>query len=98
MNEKLVYRNSDGIRRTMHFDRADPDKFTVQTDVDVTSLIENNRLLEEAQNRPSVNKVLARVPMTIYEQSLHENWDEADWKKWLNDSDNAAFRVWRGRV
>lgn len=46
----------------------------------------------------SMNKLLARVPMTVYEKSIIEQWGDDDWKKWLNDSDNKMFRVWEGRV
>jgi hypothetical protein len=36
--------------------------------------------------------------MTVAEKAIRENWDDSDWKKWLNDPDNAAFRIWPGRV
>jgi hypothetical protein len=70
----------------------------VNTEVDCTQLVENNRALAESHPQRSTNKLVARVPLTIYERSVHENWDEDDWKRWLNDPDNAAFRVWPGRV
>jgi hypothetical protein len=80
----------------------DPDKpsaVTVHTEVDVTELLANNRRLEEEQRTSkSPNKLIARVPMTVYEKSMLEDWDEEQWKRWLNDPDNAAFRVWRGKV
>ena len=94
-----VYRNSDGVRRTMLLDPDKPDQVTVHTEVDVTKLLENNRALEEGlRHSKSPNKLLARVPMTVYEKSMIEDWDDDDWKKWLNDPDNSAFRVWKGRV
>lgn len=63
------------------------------------SVLESIKREQEApQVRKSPNKLLARVPLTVYEKSLHEGWDEADWKKWLNDPDNKHFRVWQGQV
>lgn len=95
---RMTYRNSDGVRRTSIVDTDRPGELVVKTEVDVTRLLENNKALRELHPEKSVNKLVARVPMTVYEQSIHENWDEGDWKKWLNDPDNAMFRVWAGRV
>ena len=44
------------------------------------------------------NKLLARIPVTIFERSVHEGWDEGDWARWLNSSEAAPFRIWQGRV
>lgn len=81
-------------------DYAQPNKFTVHTEVEMDKVLESIKSAREAEaNAPfATNRLLAKVPMTVYEQSLIEQWDEADWKKWLNDPDNADFRVWRGRV
>ena len=51
-----------------------------------------------ANMRHGVNKVVARIPITIYERSIHEDWDEGDWKRWLNSTEAAPFRIWGGRV
>ena len=65
----------------------------------MTQAIENNKIVREQHPRRGTNKLLARaVPMTVYERSIVENWDDDDWKRWLNDPDNAAFRIWPGRV
>jgi hypothetical protein len=45
-----------------------------------------------------VNKLLARIPIEVYERSVHEQWDEADWARYLNSAEAAPFRIWRGRV
>lgn len=97
-SHKFIYSNKDGVRRTMLSDHEKPNQFTVHTEVDVTDLVKHNIMLAEDQKRKSVNKLLARVPLTIYEKSMLEGWDESDWKKWLNDPDNKAFRVWGGQV
>jgi len=96
---KHVYRDADGVRRTAIWDDDDPSKLTVKTEVDLTQAIENNKIVRELHPRRGTNKLLARgVPMTVAEQAIREQWDDNDWKRWLNDPDNAAFRIWPGRV
>lgn len=69
------------------------------TEQDVTQVIETNNELRELHPRRSTNKLLARgVPLTVAEKAMREQWDERDWARWLDDPDNAAFRVWQGRV
>ena len=70
----------------------------VFTEVNLEEVLRGIDRDRELQPRRSTNRLLARVPMTIMEQSIHEQWDEGDWKKWLNDPANAPFRVWPGRV
>lgn len=100
MESRILYRNSDGVRRTFLLDWEKPNEFVVHTEVEMDEVLKNIAVDREAElsKRFKTNRVLARVPMTVYEQSLLEQWDEADWKKWLNDPDNAAFRVWPGQV
>lgn len=98
MESKLVYRNSDGVRRTSVVDSDRPNQLRVFTEVQMDGVLESIKRDREAVKPGSTNKLVARVPMTIMEQSIHEQWDEADWKKWLNDPANAAFRIWRGQV
>jgi hypothetical protein len=100
MESRIVYRNSDGVKRTALVDYEQPNKFTVHTEVEMDEVLEGIKRAREdeaARNFPT-NRLVARVPMTVYEKSIVEQWDEADWKKWLNDPDNAAFRVWTGQV
>jgi hypothetical protein len=98
MESRIVYRNSDGVKRTALVDHENPNKFTVHTQVEMDAVLAGIKRDRELQDPKSTNKLVARVPMTIMERSIHEQWDEADWKKWLNDPDNAAFRVWQGQV
>lgn len=98
MESKVVYRNSDGVRRTSIVDTENPWVLKVLTEVNMDPVLESIKRDRELQPQRSMNKIVARVPMTVMEQSIHEQWDEADWKRWLNDPDNAAFRVWQGRV
>jgi hypothetical protein len=83
----------------MILDDDTPYVVRVLTESDMTQTIENNKVMRELHPQRSTNKLVARgVPITVAEQALREGWDDNDWKKWLNDPDNAAFRVWPGRV
>lgn len=96
---KVIYRNEDGVRRTMIWEDTDPYTVHVQTQQDLTQAIRNNKLLQEQHPRRSTNKLVARgVPISVAEKAMLEQWDEQDWARWLDDADNAAFRVWQGRV
>jgi len=97
--KKVVYRNDGAVKRTMIWEDNAPDIVHVLTQQDMTQTVENNKVMRELHPQKSNNKLLARgVPMTVAEQALREGWDDSDWKKWLNDPANAAFRVWPGRV
>lgn len=79
-------------------DDAAPGVLQVFTEVQMDEVLKSIERAREEVVPGSTNKLVARVPMTVYEQSLLEQWDEDQWKHWLNDPDNEAFRVWRGRV
>ena len=70
----------------------------VNTEVNLDEILRGIERDREFHPVKSANKLVARVPMTVVEQSMHEQWDEGDWKKWLNDPANEPFRVWKGRV
>lgn len=93
-----VYQNADGVVREMLFDREQPDQFVVKTSVDMEQVMKTIQFDRENHAVRSDNKLLARIPMTIYERSLHEGWDDDDWKRWLNSDEAKPFRVWEGRV
>lgn len=96
---KHVYRNDGAVKRTMVWEDTDSETVHVLTEQDLTQAVENNRILRELHPRRSTNKLIARgVPLTVAEKAMREQWDERDWAKWLDDPDNAAFRVWQGRV
>jgi len=96
---KVTYRNDGAIKRTMLWEDTDPEVVHVYTEQDMTQTIENNKVMRELHPTRSNNKLLARgVPVSVAERATREQWDANDWKKWLNDPDNEAFRVWPGRV
>jgi len=97
---KFTYRNPAGdAKRTMVWEDDQPETVRIYTEQDLTAVIEENKVQRELHPRRSVNKVIARgVPITVAEKALLEQWDEQDWARWLDDADNAVFRVWQGRV
>jgi len=96
---KVVYRNDGAVKRTMVWEDDQPDIIHVYTEQDLTQAIENNKILREQHPRRSTNKLVARgVPIQVAEKAMLEGWDEQDWARWLDDPDNAAFRIWQGRV
>jgi hypothetical protein len=96
---KKVYRDDGAVKRTMIWEDDAPETVHVLTEQDLTQALENNKALRELHPRRSTNKLLARgVPVSVAERAMRENWDQKDWAKWLDDPDNAAFRIWPGRV
>ena len=98
---KVLYRNSDGVKRTMITDDDRPGEIRVFTEVEMDRVLDSIKEAREVnalKPRNSFSRHLARVPMTVYEKSILEKWGEDDWQRWLNDPDNAAFRVDQGRV
>lgn len=95
---KFKYHDSFGIKRTMIADDEDDSVFHVDTELELDGILESVERDRELQVAGSANKTVARVPMTIVEQAFHEQWDENQWKRWLNDPQNEPFRIWKGRV
>ena len=99
MEVKKVYRNDGAVKRTLIWEDDQPETVHVYTELDMEQTIENNKILRELHPKRSTNKVLARgVPLTVAEKAIREQWDDRAWARWLDDPDNAAFRVWPGRV
>lgn len=98
MQRAFVYEDRNGVRRTLIADDERPDQFTVKTEQDIEPVLESVARDRELMSHNGVNKLAARVPVEIYERSIHEEWSEGDWKRWLNSSDAAPFRIWKGRL
>jgi len=92
-----VYHNADGVRRTLIVDDERPG-FIVNTEQDIEPVLDSVERDRAIMRHDGVNKLLARIPVSIFERSVHEQWDEGDWKRWLNSSEAAPFRIWKGKV
>jgi hypothetical protein len=96
---RTIYRNADGVRRTLVTDDERPEDFAVHTEQvldEILDSIERDRAIMHQEG--TTNKLLARIPIPIYERAVHEQWDDGDWARWLNSSEAAPFRIWQGRV
>jgi hypothetical protein len=96
---KFIYQDGSGMRRTLVYDDEQPDQFAVLAEADMSGLAALNRAQGEHERvKGAITTTLARVPFTVFERSYFENWDEADWNRFLNDRDNLDMRVWNGRL
>jgi hypothetical protein len=98
VERKSVIRNRDGVRRTLMTDSEDRTRFHVITEQNVDEVLESIKRDAENHRERSTNKLLARIPMTVYEIAVHQGWDEDDWRRYLNSSEAAPFRIWKGQV
>ena len=99
MSERFVYRDSFGVRRTIHFERDNRDTFTVETEQDLEPVLDSVARDRELMAHTGPNKVVARLPMIFAERFLTpDGWDEEALRAWLNSAEAEPFRVWRGRV
>jgi hypothetical protein len=95
---RVVYENSNGVRRTAITDDERPDHVVVHTEQVVDEILDGVARDREIMSHRGVNKLLARAPVAVYERSIIERWDEGDWARWLNSEDARPFRVWQGDV
>jgi len=98
MERKFVYQDGSGMRRTLVWDEAEPDKFGVFAEADMTNLARLNREQGAYESARHATTTVARIPFTWWEKSYHENWTDEQWRRFLNDEEFRDFRVWRGRV
>ena len=98
MQRAFVYEDRNGVRRTLIADDERPDRFVVKTSQDLEPILESIARDRELMANTGVNKLAARIPVSIYERSIHEEWSVDDWKRWLNSSEAEPFRIWKGKL
>lgn len=90
-----------GTRRLFHYDHAD-DRFHIETQQDVTDLVEQNKWLanNERQDFKGDMHRVASIPLSIYYDLKKRGIldDQKRMRQWLNDSENRFFRVKGGVV
>jgi hypothetical protein len=76
-----------------------------RTDTPVDAVLKANREDGAARagrrHHEGIGELVARVPLSVFFDRLndpHRSGDTAHLSRWLNDGDNAAFRVREGRV
>jgi hypothetical protein len=92
-----------GRRRLFHYDHTN-DTFTIETQQDVTDLVEQNKALagrfDERSRWAGDWHRVASIPMSLYFDLKRKGLvdDIPALKRWLNDPDNRFFRTRPGRV
>jgi len=104
MHTKLFDINTEtGTRKMWHYD-AEKDEATIETIIDATQIVSDNRdrfnSFDEKANWKGDMHHVASIPMALYYQMKAEGKldDQAYMKRWLNDPDNRAFRTRHGEV
>jgi hypothetical protein len=80
-------------------DEHEPDRMVLVTEQDVTGIVDY--CAAKAHEPASKDmKHVAEIPLAVVERMMQEgSWnDPAAIKRWLNNPDNRAFRVWQGQV
>lgn len=81
----------------------DGNKIHFRTDYPATAIIESNHqhYMESQNQRFGNGKRIASVPLNIFYEKLFKAHNEGDRKyinKWLNDSNNKAYRTFKGQA
>lgn len=84
----------------------DVDGLSIHVSQDVTDAVEANK--DAAKIRPNFLKSpmarlkVAEIPTVLYMELCRKfgpaKHNPTDWKRWLNDPDNALFRTWSGKI
>lgn len=99
MPDKRLISSFNGLNQYQHIDPMRPGDLIMETQQDCTDILEAVKVMRD---RPvgKTWRLVAEVPDVFIAQSVREGWlhDKKKWHKWLNDPDNAGFRVWKGRI
>jgi hypothetical protein len=95
-SKKRLLSKSQGKMEVFSYDQHDK-TYTIEHREDVEPLIKVAKDLSELKPSKDLRHT-AVIPQFVLDQSLRENWSKKDWKKWANDSHNAMFRTWKGRL
>ena len=95
---KRRYSALNGVERTLILDEGSP-QFVVRHSQDVEPILDS--IARDREIMPhGENKLAARIPTVIYEELQRQGIteDESLFKAWLNSSDAAPWRIWKGRL
>ena len=97
-----VYRDADGVRKTMIWDDEDPSQVTIKTEQDISEIVDGIARDRElsAGRRARDQELTHRIPTIVYEDlKLRGIADDDDaFRKWLNSSEATPWRIWQGRM
>jgi hypothetical protein len=74
----------------------------IETRYDTAPLLHETRIdrdLGLGADRKATFRKIANIPEHVMDQAFREGWfhDPAAWKKWVNNPDNRAFKIFEGR-
>ena len=90
--------NEDPITKKRNIFHTQGDEFVIEKKVDVTDIIEANKahlaMFDERQRCAKDGEMVASIPLSIYYAlPKHIRDDEKEFRKWLDDPDQRAFRT-----
>lgn len=99
MPDKILLSTYNGLEEYQHIDQSRPGDLIIETVQDCQPIIDHVKQMRDLPVGKEW-RLVASVPMCFFDKwakegSLH---DRAKMHRWLNDPDNAAFRVWNGRI
>ena len=96
---KILRSEYNGITEYQHVDNSKPRDLILETVQDCQPILD---YVKQERERPVGKewRKVAVIPLTVYDKAAREGWlhDKARWHRWMNDPDNAAFRVWNGNI
>ena len=80
-------------------DEHDADRMVLVTEQDVTGIVDYCAAQSHMPGSKDMKHV-AEIPLAVVERMMQDgSWNDPQAiKRWLNNPDNRAFRVWHGRV
>lgn len=80
-------------------DEHDSDRMVLVTEQDVTGIVDYCAAQSHMPGSKDMKHV-AEIPLAVVERMMQDgSWNDPQAiKRWLNNPDNRAFRVWHGRV
>jgi hypothetical protein len=99
MQRAFVYRDADGVRRTLIADDERPGEVVVHTEQNLDEILAGvARDRELMANTRSPIRHVGRFPVEVFERMVREGWGPDDEARFYNSSEAEPFRIWRGRV
>ena len=108
MSKKIPIENTGITKTILHSDDSEG-KIHIETTQDVQPVLEEIKIrsnLGEFHNKKKDWYHAASIPLVVVQQLVKKGImhphgavkDKARFKKWVNDPDNRAFRIWQGNV
>lgn len=101
MGQKRLFDRDEATGITKYWHVNDKGEYVVETVQEVTSVIDGNkREYNDTPDRYGEFNKVARLPLSVYYELKRKGIlnDPVAMKRWLNDSDNRAFRTRAGTL